>query len=78
VFVCRDNDIDNLNLAVSMKLKGPAQLKNATIFCRVFTHTAKEINDILERRITENQSRDIVLFPMQQELKKAFKQELFS
>ncbi len=77
ILICRDNDIGNLNLAISMKLRGPHYLKRSTIFCRMYRHTAKEINTILEKRITQNQARDILLFPMQEELKEAFRQELF-
>ena len=77
IFACSDNDIANLNLAISMKLNGPERLKKATIFCRMYHHTAKEINEILERRITKSQKRDIVLFPLQEELKQAFRGELF-
>ena len=78
VFMCRDDDIANINLAVSMKLNGPKQLKKATIFCRMFSETAQDLNEMLERRITESHSRDIVLFPLQKELKEAFREELFS
>lgn len=77
IFACSDNDIQNLNLAISMKLNGPERLKKATIFCRMYSHTAKEINEILERRITKSQARDIILFPLQEELKEAFRRELF-
>jgi voltage-gated potassium channel Kch len=77
IFACSDNDIANLNLAISMKLNGPKRLKQATIFCRMYSHTAAEINEILERRITRGQSRDIILFPLQDELKEAFRRELF-
>ena len=77
IFACSDNDIQNLNLAISMKLNGPERLKKATIFCRMYSHTAKEINEILERRITKSQAKDIVLFPLQDELKQAFRRELF-
>lgn len=77
IFACSDNDIANLNLAISMKLNGPKRLKQATIFCRMYSHTAAEINEILERRITRSQSRDIILFPLQDELKEAFRRELF-
>jgi len=77
IFACSDNDIANLNLAISMKLNGPERLKIATIFCRMYSHTAKEINEILERRITKSQARDIILFPLQEELKEAFRRELF-
>lgn len=77
VFACSDNDITNLNFAISMKLYGPEQLKKATIVCRMYSQTAEEINEILERRITKSQSRDIVLFPMQEELKEAFRRDLF-
>ena len=77
IFACSDNDIQNLNLAISMKLNGPERLKQATIFCRMYSHTAKEINEILERRITKSQAKDIVLFPLQDELKQAFRRELF-
>jgi voltage-gated potassium channel Kch len=77
IFACSDNDLQNLNLAISMKLNGPARLKTGTIFCRMYSHTAKEINEILERRITKSQAKDIVLFPLQDELIKAFRRELF-
>ena len=77
IFACSDNDIANLNLAISMKLNGPERLKKATIFCRMYSHTAEEINEILERRITKTRARDIILFPVQQELKEAFRRELF-
>ncbi|MCU0643438.1 MAG: NAD-binding protein [bacterium] len=77
IFACSDNDIANLNLAISMKLNGPPRLKQTTIFCRMYSHTAADINEILERRITKSQSRDIVLFPLQEELKEAFRRELF-
>jgi len=77
IFPCSDNDIQNLNLAISMKLNGPKRLKDATIFCRMYSHTAREINEILERRITKTQSKDIILFPLQEELKEAFRRELF-
>jgi hypothetical protein len=77
IFLCRDNDIANINLAISMKLNGPAKLKKATIFCRMYSQTAKEINEILERRITKSQASDILIFPIQEELKEAFRRELF-
>lgn len=77
IFACSDNDIQNLNLAISMKLNGPERLKKATIFCRMYMHTAQEINEILERRITKSQAKDIILFPLQDELKEAFRRELF-
>jgi len=77
IFACSDNDIANLNLAISMKLNGPLRLKQAIIFCRMYSQTSAEINEILERRITKSQSRDIILFPLQNELKEAFRRELF-
>jgi len=77
LFLCRDNDMENLELAVNMKLGGQDELRRATIFCRLYSHTAREINDILEKSITPDQSRDIVIFPMQEELKEAFQEELF-
>ncbi len=77
IFACSDNDIANLNLAISMKLNGPDRLKKAIIFCRMYSQTADEINEILERRITKGQARDIILFPVQDELKEAFRRELF-
>ncbi len=77
LFLCRDNDMENLELAVNMKLGGPDELRRATIFCRLYSHTAREINNILEKSITPEQSRDIVIFPMQEELKEAFHEELF-
>jgi len=78
VFLCRDGDMENLELAVNMKLGGPEELQKATIFCRLYSNTANEINDILEKSITPDQSRDIVVFPMQAELKEAFREELFN
>jgi len=77
LFICRDNDMENLDLAVNMKLGGPEELRKATIFCRLYALTATEINDILEKSITPEQPRDIVIFPMQAELKEAFHEELF-
>ncbi len=77
IFACSDNDIQNLNLAISMKRAGPQRLRTAIIFCRMFSHTAKDINDVLERRVTKTQPRDIILFPLQQELEEAFRSELF-
>ncbi|MDZ7376163.1 MAG: hypothetical protein ONB13_06050, partial [candidate division KSB1 bacterium] len=78
IFACSDNDIQNLNLAISMKLTGPPRLQAAVIFCRMYSHTAKEINEILERRVTRKQPRDVILFPLQQELEEAFRSELFN
>lgn len=78
IFACSDNDIQNLNLAISMKLTGPRRLQAAVIFCRMYSHTAKEINEILERRVTKKQPRDVILFPLQQELEEAFRSELFN
>lgn len=77
IFICRDNDIANLNLAISMKRDGPEEFKKSTIFCRMYSRTATDINEILERRITKTKSRDIILFPMEEELKEAFRGELF-
>ncbi|RKY56007.1 MAG: hypothetical protein DRP96_11750 [Candidatus Neomarinimicrobiota bacterium] len=77
IFLCRDGDMENLELAANMKLGGPPELQKATIFCRVYSRTANEINDIFEKSITPDQSRDIVVFPMQAELKEAFREELF-
>jgi len=43
----------------------------------MYSHTAREINQILEKRITKSQAKDIILFPLQEELKEAFRRELF-
>lgn len=77
LFVCSDNDIFNLNLAISMKRHGPEAIKRATIFCRMYASTAEELNDILEKRITKTQAKDIILFSMKIELKEAFRKELY-
>jgi len=77
ICLCRDNDMENIGLAISMKLDGPEELRSATIFCRIYSNTAGEINEILEKSITPFQSKDIILFPMQHELKEAFREELF-
>lgn len=77
IFACSDNDIANLNLAISMKLNGPPRLNQATIFCRMYSRTATEINIILEQRITRSQPMDVILFPLQDELKEAFRRDLF-
>lgn len=77
IFLCRDNDIANLELAVSIKRKGPRSLRNATIFCRVFREATEELQEMLENRLTPGQEKDIILFPMQKELKAAFGKEIF-
>ncbi len=77
-FVCRDHDIANLDLAISIKLRGPQQLQKATFICRIYAHTVKEINEMLDHRLTPNQTHDVILFPLQAELKNAFDEEIFS
>ena len=77
IFICRDNDIANLNLSISLKLEGPPAIKQATIFCRMFNPMASGINEILEERITREQRKDIILFPLQKVLTEALKDELF-
>lgn len=78
VFLCRDNDIANLELAVSIKRTGPATLKKAVFFCRMFMETTQELQEMLENRLTLGQAKDVILFPMQRELKAAFRKELFN
>ncbi|MCI0511609.1 NAD-binding protein, partial [candidate division KSB1 bacterium] len=77
IFACVDDDIMNINVAIAMKLNGPEELQRATIICRTFSPMAHEINDILEKRLTSRQARDVILFPLQQELQAAFQEELF-
>jgi len=77
VFLCRDNDIANLDLAISIKLKGPESLKKATFICRMYAETVRELNDMLDHRLTLSQSRDVILFPLQAELKRAFARDIF-
>jgi len=76
-FLCRDNDVANLDLAISIKLKGPESLKKATFICRMYAETVGELNDMLDHRLTPNQTRDVILFPLQAELKRAFATEIF-
>ncbi|MBN1464140.1 NAD-binding protein [candidate division KSB1 bacterium] len=76
-FLCRDDDLANLNLAITMKRGAPKKLREAIYICRMYSEMAHELDDILERRITETQAADIILFPLQRELKEAFRAELF-
>ncbi len=76
LFVCRDNDLANIELAISLKLNGPEVLKEGVIICRVFRPTTQYLESMLENRLTPTQSQDVLLFPMRQELKEAFKEEL--
>ncbi len=76
-FVCRDNDVANMDLAISIKLKGPQRLQKATFICRMYAETVQDLNDMLDHRLTPHQTRDVVLFPLQAELKKAFSKEIF-
>jgi hypothetical protein len=77
-FVCRDNDVANMDLAISIKLKGPQRLQKATFICRMYAHTVQDLNDMLDHRLTPHQMRDVILFPLQAELKKAFYKEIFT
>jgi hypothetical protein len=77
-FLCRDNDVANMDLAISVKLKGPACLRKATFVCRMYGDMVQDLNEMLDHRITPSQTRDIILFPLQAELKKAFLKELFA
>lgn len=76
MFVCRDNDLANIELAISIKLNGPQALQKSIFICRVFRPTTRYLENILERRLTPNQSEDVLLFPMRKELKEAFREEL--
>ena len=77
-FVCRDHDVANLDLAISIKLKGPERLQQATFICRIYAHTVQEINEMLDHRLTPHQNQDVILFPLQAELKNAFREEIFT
>lgn len=76
LFICRDNDVANLNLSISLKLEGPPAIKQSTIFCRIFNPMASGINEILEKRITRAQRQDIILFPLHEVLTEALRDEL--
>ncbi len=75
-FVCRDNDIANLDLAISIKLRGPQRLREATFICRMYAKTVKDLSDMLDHRLTPRQSKDVLLFPLEAELKAAFFEEI--
>ncbi|MBN1154739.1 NAD-binding protein [candidate division KSB1 bacterium] len=77
IFTCQDNDISNLNTAISLKLEGPEQFTHAVIYCRMYSETAHALNKILERRITKQIEKDVILFPMREKLRNAFELELF-
>ena len=77
-FLCRDNDVANMDLAISIKLKGPASLRKATYICRMYADTVQELNEMLDHRLTPHQTHDVILFPLQAELKRAFQNEIFS
>lgn len=77
-FLCRDNDVANLDLAISIKLKGPVSLRKATIICRMYAETVSDLSEMLDHRLTLNQSRDVLLFPLQAELKRAFARDIFA
>lgn len=77
VFLCRDDDIANVQVALSMKCEGPPCLRESVFYCRIYSETVKEMNEALEKRVTAGQSRDIVLFPLHQELKKALQEKIF-
>ena len=77
IFACQDNDIANLNTAISLKLEGPDQFKHSIIYCRMYSETANALNKILERRITREIEKDVIMFPMREKLKNAFELELF-
>jgi len=77
IFTCQDDDIANLNTAISLKISGPEQFRHSIIYCRMYSDTARALNKILERRITREIERDVILFPMRDELRKAFEHEIF-
>ena len=78
VFIGMDNDIANINTAISMKLQGPETLKKATIICRIYSPAAKMLQDVLEKHLTPNLHQDVILFPMKKELQAALQDDLFS
>jgi len=43
----------------------------------MYAETVGELNDMLDHRLTPNQTRDVILFPLQAELKRAFATEIF-
>ena len=77
VFIGMDDDIANINTAISMKQHGPEALKQATIICRIYSPAAKMLQEILEKRLTPSLQRDVILFPVKTELQQALREEFF-
>jgi hypothetical protein len=59
VFICRDENTANLDSAITLKRQGLSRLREATIFCRMFSPIARELNEILEKRLSRR--RDNIL-----------------
>lgn len=78
IFGCRDNDIANINLAISLMNNGPKKLKKGTFYCRTYSETSGKLQQILKQGITDDSSDDVILFPVYKELKDAFKNKLFT
>lgn len=77
IFSCRDNDIANINFAISLMNNGPGKLKEGVVFCRTYSETPVKLQQILEQGITEENSKDVILLPVYKELKEAFGGRLF-
>ncbi len=73
---CLDNDESNINLAVQIKINGPAILRKAIIYCRTFKPVSENLEKVLEHSITQNESRDIITFSIETALKKAYGKEI--
>ncbi|MBN1542910.1 NAD-binding protein [candidate division KSB1 bacterium] len=78
LILCRDDDIANLETAISIKTGPSSPLQRSTIICRIYSKTVKAMSDILENQITRNEQRDILLFPFQDELKEALREEIYN
>jgi hypothetical protein len=77
IFSCRDNDIANINLAISLTNNGPQNLRDGYVFCRIYSQTPEKLKYILKNNLTDNDEDDVILFPMYEKLHEAFKRELF-
>jgi len=77
LILCRDDDIANLETAITLKTGPASPLQQATVICRIFSKTVKAMSDVLEHKITRHEQRDLLLFPFQDELKEAFREEIF-
>lgn len=78
LFNCRDSDIANINLAISLKTNSPELLQKGTVYCRTYSSTSKDMENILEYSLSPGKNSDVILFPVYRELEEAFRGELFN